>query len=261
MIKTFFGLSRSPFAIDEYTPLLEHQQRHLDVIKAHCHQGGFCLILGEPGTGKTFLKDAIVRHDPTQWATLVIDRFHHTWPDLLRLLCRGLQLETTGSEQECQTRLITEARRLNAMGKAIVPIIDDAHLLPVDLIGKLCLLLDEFPKNHCLILIGKPDLGTTIRLSKQPALKDRVTYTAHLDIGPDALTNHIQHQLELAGLPPHTFTDDAVALILRASNGTLRDVNNLCLGSLVEAVNDRTKTVGLAQVNAVLMQPHRSGYC
>ena len=147
------------------------------------------------------------------------------------------------------------------MGKAIVPIIDDAHLLPVDLIGKLCLLLDEFPKNHCLILIGKPDLGTTIRLSKQPALKDRVTYTAHLDIGPDALTNHIQHQLELAGLPPHTFTDDAVALILRASNGTLWDVNNLCLGSLVEAVNDRTKTVGLAQVNAVLMQPHRSGYC
>ena len=173
----------------------------------------------------------------------------------------GLQLETTGSELECQTRLSTEARRLNAVGKAIVPVIDDAHLLPVDIIGKLCLLLDEFPKNHCLILFGQPDLGTTIRLSKQPDLKSRVTYTAHLDIGPEALVNYIQHQLELAGLPPHTFTDDAVALILRTSKGTLRDVNNLCLGSLIEAVNDGTKTVGVNQVNAVLMQPHRSGFC
>jgi MSHA biogenesis protein MshM len=64
MIKTFFGLSRNPFAIDEDPPLMEHQQRHFDILKVHTQQGGFCLILGEPGTGKTVLKNAIIRHDP-----------------------------------------------------------------------------------------------------------------------------------------------------------------------------------------------------
>ena len=38
--------------------------------------------------------------------------------------------------------------------------------------------------------------------------------------------------------------------------GTLRAVKNLCVGALIEAVRDQTKTVDLKQVNAVLMQPH-----
>jgi hypothetical protein len=44
--------------------------------------------------------------------------------------------------------------------------------------------------------------------------------------------------------------------MIRASEGTLRAVKNLCIGSLIEAVRDQTKTVDLRQVNAVLMQPH-----
>ena len=70
------------------------------------------------------------------------------------------------------------------------------------------------------------------------------------------LTAYILAQLDLAGLPHHTFTDDALGLILRISEGTLRAVKNLCVGALIEAVRDQTKTVGIKQVNAVLMQPH-----
>ena len=120
MIKTFFGLSRNPFAIDEDSPLMEHQQRHFDILKVHTQQGGFCLILGEPGTGKTVLKNAIIRHDPTRMIPLVINRIPHTWSNLLRLLCQGLQLETAGTEAQCATRLTTEVRKLNAMGKVVI---------------------------------------------------------------------------------------------------------------------------------------------
>ena len=45
-------------------------------------------------------------------------------------------------------------------------------------------------------------------------------------------------------------------LIVRSSEGTLRAVKNLCVGGLIEAVRDQTKTVDLKQINAVLMQPH-----
>ena len=53
-----------------------------------------------------------------------------------------------------------------------------------------------------------------------------------------------------------TFTDDALSLIVRSSEGVLRRTRNLCLSALLEAVRDRTKTVDLKQVNRVLLQPH-----
>ncbi|MEI6398620.1 MAG: AAA family ATPase [Pseudomonadota bacterium] len=257
MIKSYFGISHQPFSIDEDAPLLDHQQRHFDILKVHSQQGGFCLILGEPGTGKSILKNAIIRHDPKQWITPVINRSLHTWPNLLRLLCQALQLDTLGNDTKCEARLINEARAYNAKGKTIIPIIDDAHLLPVDALHKLRLLLEDFPKNHNLILIGQPSLNTTIQLRPQQDLKSRVTYSAKIDaLAPTALSSFIYQQLDLAGLPHQTFTNEAVNLILRLSEGTLRAVKNLCIGSLIEAVRDQTKIVDLKQVNAVLMQPH-----
>ena len=257
MIRTYFGLSKDPFAIDADAPLLDHQQRHFDILKVHSQQGGLCLILGEPGTGKSVLKNAIIRHDPKQWITPVINRSLHTWPNLLRLLCHALQLDSNGSDSKCEARLIAEARAQNAKGKTIIPIIDDAHLLPVDALHKLRLMLEDFPKNHNLILIGQPSLNTTLQLRQQLDIKSRITYSAKLDLlSPATLTRHIHHQLDLVGLPHTTFTEAAIHLILRLAEGTLRTVKNLCLGSLIEAVRDRTKIVDLRQVNAVLMQPH-----
>jgi general secretion pathway protein A len=257
MIRTYFGLARDPFIHDEDAPLMEHQQRHFDILKVHNRQGGLCLILGEPGTGKTILKNAITRHDPKQWITPVINRSLHTWHNLLRLLCHAMQLETAGNDHKCEARLIAEARALNAKGKLIIPIIDDAHLLPHEALHKLRLLLEDFPKNHNLILLGQPALNTTLQLRPNSDFKSRVTYSAKLDaLAPDTLETYLNTQLDLAGLPHHTFTDEALHLVLRVSEGVLRAVRNLCVGSLIEAVRDRTKTVGLKQVNAVLMQPH-----
>lgn len=257
MIRSYFGLSHQPFAIDENAPLLEHQQRHFDILKVHSQQGGLCLIIGEPGTGKTILKNAIIRHDPKQWITPVINRSLHTWPNLLRLLCQALQIDTLGNDAKCETRLINEARSLNAKGKTVIPIIDDAHLVPVDALHKLRLLLEDFPKNHNLILIGQPSLNTSLQLRPQQDLKSRITYSAKIDsLAPTALIAYIHSQLDRVGLPHHTFTDEAINLIVRLSEGTLRAVKNLCVGSMIEAVRDQTKIIDLKQVNSVLMQPH-----
>ena len=43
---------------------------------------------------------------------------------------------------------------------------------------------------------------------------------------------------------------------MRSSEGVLRRARNLCIGTLLEAVRDRTKVVDLKQVNRVLLQPH-----
>jgi hypothetical protein len=75
-------------------------------------------------------------------------------------------------------------------------------------------------------------------------------------LAPAALVDFIHGQLDRAGLAHSTISEDATALIIRASEGALRAVKNLCVGALLEAVRDRTKIVDLKQINAVLMQPH-----
>lgn len=40
-----------------------------NILEVHARQGGFCLILGEPGTGKSVLKRHILHHDTRRWIT------------------------------------------------------------------------------------------------------------------------------------------------------------------------------------------------
>ncbi|MCP5111343.1 MAG: AAA family ATPase [bacterium] len=257
MIRTYFGLAANPFATDEKTALLEHQQRHFDILKVHSQQGGLCVILGEPGTGKTILKNAVIHHEPKRWITPVINRSLHSWHNMLRLLCGAFELETDGCDHKCEARLISEARALNTRGKHIIPIIDDAHLIPIEALRKLRLLLEDFPKNHNLILLGQSSFNTTLQLRVNDDIRTRITYSATLQrLAPDAITNFIRNQLDQVGLPHSTFTEAAVNLIIRSSEGTLRAVKNLSVGAMIEAVRERTKTIDTGQVNAVLLQPH-----
>ena len=94
-------------------------------------------------------------------------------------------------------------------------------------------------------------------LAHQQDIKSRVTYSVILHrLNQDQARDFILHQLDCAGLGHNTFSDDALALVVRSSEGILRRIRNLCLSALLEAVRDQTKKVDLKQVNRVLIQPH-----
>ncbi len=73
-----------------------------------------------------------------------------------------------------------------------------------------------------------------------------------MTLGPESAKG----QFDRVALAHSTFTPEAMGLIARSSEGALRGAKNLCIGALLEAVRDRRRTVDLAQVNRVLMQPH-----
>ena len=139
----------------------------------------------------------------------------------------------------------------------LVPIIDDAHLMPPDCLRKLRLLCEDFPRSHNLVLIGQPPLLQSLSLSINEEIRSRVTYSALLSrLSPEVVEAFILDQLDRAGLGHNTFTPEALALIVRSGEGLLRRTRNLCLSSLIEAVRDQTRIVDLKQVNRVLIQPH-----
>ncbi len=72
----------------------------------------------------------------------------------------------------------------------------------------------------------------------------------------EPMTAFLYAQLDLVGMGHNTFTEDAVALIVRSSDGILRRTRNLCISAMLEAVRDRKQVIGIEQVNNVLRQPH-----
>ncbi len=260
MIRSHFGLDINPFSKDAIE-LLPQQKEIFDTLRVHSQQGGLCLLLGEPGTGKSVIKETLCKHDPKHMITPVVNRTLHTYSGTLRILCEAFQIDTDGRNFKCEKRLIEEAERLNHLGKMLVPIIDDAHLMDVDSLRRLRLLFEDFPKNHNLTLIAQPGLLSKLSLTVNDDIKSRVTYSVLIPkLNPDDMAAFINIQLDHVALAHSTFSDDALALIVRSSNGILRRTRNLCLGSLLEAVRDRTRTVELKQVNRVLMQPHWRKY-
>jgi hypothetical protein len=70
------------------------------------------------------------------------------------------------------------------------------------------------------------------------------------------MESFILRELTSASLPHNTFTEDALSLVIRSSEGVLRKARNLCLSCMVEAVRSRKKIIGIDNVNQVLIQPH-----
>ena len=256
MINEYFGIKRLPFDSSDIT-LLEQQQRAFDIILSHCRMHGLTLLIGQPGTGKSVVKEALRRHDVKRLAVPVVSRTLHTYNSILRILCEAFQIDFDGGNHRCERALINEAYRLNRANKMLAPIIDDAHYMPIECLRKIRLLLEDFPKNHNLILIAHPCLRDRLQLSINADLNSRITWSGELKpLAPDDMRDFILDQLDRAELPHNTFSDAALNLIIQAAEGYLRLARNICISSLIEAVRDQSRTVDLKQVNAVLMQPH-----
>jgi type II secretory pathway predicted ATPase ExeA len=205
------------------------------------------------GHWKNSLKQAILQLDPKRFVIPVINRTLHTWHNTLRILCEAFHVEFVGSDHKCERFLVAEHRS----GKLLMPVIDDAHLMPSECLRKLRLLFEDFPRSHNLVLIGQAPLPQTLSLSINEEIKSRVTYSVVLPrLSPEPIEAFILGAMDASGLGHNTFSPEALALIVRSGDGLLRRTKNLCLGSLVQAVRDQTRVVDLKQVNRVLLQPH-----
>jgi len=257
LLQSHFGLALPPFDTTEPPELLPRQKEILDILLVHAHQGGLCLLTGDIGTGKSAVKRALVEHDPKRLVAPVLNRSLHNYSAILRLLCEAFGVDPAGSPHACERRLIAHAHKLHRAGKMLVPIIDDAQLLAIDTLRRLRLLLDDFPRNHNLVLIAQPELLGTLGLRINEDIRSRLTFSAALQkLDEDAMSVFLTRELDRCGLAHSSIEEAAFGLIVRHAEGVLRHARNLALGALLEAAHARAKTVGLDHINAVLLQPH-----
>ena len=256
MIRSFYGLTEVPFDRRELELLPQQREIH-ETLKVHCQQGGLCLVLGVPGTGKTVIKRSLQALPDNQYLVASVGRTLHTYTNTVKILCDAFRIDFESSAFACERRLIEQAFALNRSGKSLTTILDDAHLMDLGNLRKLRLLFEDFPKNHNLILIGRPTLLSALDLGVNQDIKSRVTYSVITKrLNPDDMQAFLLRELDRVGLPHNTFTRPAVDLIVRSADGVLRRARNLCIGCLVEAVRSANKTIDIDNVNRVLLQPH-----
>lgn len=256
MIRSFFGLTQNPFDA-RALELLPAQREIHETLKVHCQQGGLCLVLGVPGTGKSVIKQALQRLPENQYLVASVARTLHTYTNTVKILCEAFRIEFDSSAFKCERRLIEQAFSLNRAGKCLTTILDDAHLMDLGNLRKLRLLFEDFPKNHNLVLIGRPNLLTALDLGVNQDIKNRVTYSVITKrLNPDDMGEFLLRELDRAGLPHNTFSRPALDLIVRSADGVLRKARNLCVGCLIEAVRAASKAIDIDTVNRVLRQPH-----
>jgi general secretion pathway protein A len=263
MYARFFGLQREPFSIAPDPRYLFPSERHRDAL-AHLLYGlrgggGFVLLTGEIGAGKTTVCRAFLEQVPRRCNVAYIFNPNQTTEELLGSICDEFhvpqQLPETPvpTTKQCVDALNAYLLRTHAVGQNNVLVIDEAQLLSATVLEQLRLLTNlETSERKLLqiILIGQPELRDMLARPELEQLAQRVIARYHLQaLTADETAQYIRHRLTVAGLTSALPFDAAALTRIHAlARGVPRRINLLCDRALLGAYGRGSRSVDVAIV-------------
>lgn len=243
MYKAFYGLSDNPFSIAPNPHYLFLSDRHREAL-AHLtyglgETGGFVLLTGEVGTGKTTVSRCLLGQLPDNTDTAFILNPSLTELELLATLCDELKISY--GDNPTLKQLTDHLSRFllanHSKGRNTVLIIDEAQHLRPEVLEQLRLLTNletDTKKLLQVILIGQPELQLLLKRQELRQLAQRITARYHLlPLNEDEIALYVLHRLQVAGRFEPLFTRKAVNVLQKYSGGIPRLINLLCERSLM----------------------------
>ncbi|WP_101758623.1 ExeA family protein [Oceanicoccus sp. KOV_DT_Chl] len=241
MYHRYFGLKEEPFSIAVNPRYLFMSARHRDAL-AHLLYGvgaggGFILLTGEVGTGKTTVNRCLLEQLPDTTDIALILNPALNAVELLATACDEFQLQYTPGEQSL--KILTDKLHQfllsnHAKGRNTVLLIDEAQHLQFEVLEQIRLLTNletNTKKLLQIILVGQPELRTLLNKPELRQLAQRITARYQLKpLNLEETEAYIRHRLQVAGLPANQilFPKKVVKGIHKVSRGVPRIINVLC---------------------------------
>jgi general secretion pathway protein A len=270
MYAAYFGLKHEPFSIAPDPRYLFMSERHREAL-AHLLYGlggggGFVLLSGEIGTGKTTVCRLFLEQIPADCNVAYIFNPKLTVIELLQSVCDEFHITVPPKGSLLPPTVKDYLDPLNdfllqahAAGRNNVLIIDEAQNLSAEVLEQLRLLTNLETRERKLlqiVLIGQPELRNMLARPELEQLGQRVIARYHLDaLTPAETAQYIQHRLEIAGLDRALpFERSAFARIHQLSHGVPRRINLLCDRALLGAFAGSRATVDRATVDKAAVE-------
>ncbi|OBT24605.1 general secretion pathway protein GspA [Vibrio splendidus] len=253
-----------PFSIVPNSRYLFLSQRHQEAMQnlqaGLGEGGGFAMLTGEVGTGKTTVAKAMLSSldNQTQAGLILNPTFSNT--DLLEAICDEFEVEYP---EQASLKQLSQAIHYflldsHAEGIQTLLVIDEAQHLAADVLEQLRLLTNletDSRKLLKVLLVGQPELQQHLQTTQLRQLAQRITGRYHLlPLNTEETGKYIAFRLETAGGEQMLFSNRSIKLIAQYTHGIPRLINLVCDKALQLAFHDGEPLPNNETVNRACQQ-------
>jgi general secretion pathway protein A len=267
MYYEFFGLRESAFSIavnPRYLYMSDQHREALAYLLYGVQNGGFVMLTGEVGTGKTTLVRRLLEQLPENMDLAIILNPMASAPELLASICD--ELNVSYIEDDLTLKYLTDSLNIfllknHAQGRKTVLLIDEAQLLQIPVLEQIRLLTNletNTEKLLQIILVGQPELKDLLSNPELRQLSQRITARFHLNaLNFEETQGYLAHRLQVAGMNsamPIPFPLEIIKLLHQHSGGIPRLINVIAERLLLGAYSQQKTIVDIAIFNQAIQE-------